>query len=258
MSTGDSSHHEAAVEALANREHRTAGDEYTRAAWTGLAEPRRGQSPFDLDEKGWVGTALGRLVVSAVAYRVAGAEARATRRGVEGATIAEDLRATADRPVQKACLAEFAADFRVAGDLNGATDAYETAERAYESAADSIDSPQYWGTTPLFEGAAAPLKQVARGQANGEIAVTWETLHGDDPNEAGAFLAHRANYKRQRFASLVAAAAEDGHLAVSRGTTEYNNDTYRCPNCGSTDVNWVADNILCMRCSTPSRRENGH
>jgi hypothetical protein len=256
MSTAADGHREAAVAALANREYRTAGDEYSRAAWAGLSDPRQGQSPFELGEKGWVGTALGALVAGVISYRVAGLEARATRRAVEGVAVARDLRATADRPVQQACLSEFVGDYRVVGGLDGVAEAYESAATAYESAADSIDSPQAWGTTPLFEGATTPLQQLARGQDNGEIAIPWERLHGDDPGDPGAFLAHRVQFKRQRYERLLATAVERGYLAAPRGTTEYNNDTYRCPNCDSTDVNWVADNILCMRCSTPTERRD--
>jgi len=44
---------------------------------------------------------------------------------------------------------------------------------------------------------------------------------------------------------------DDGYLAAPRGTTAYNTEQYQCPNCGSSDVNWTADSILCLRCSTP-------
>lgn len=68
---------------------------------------------------------------------------------------------------------------------------------------------------------AAPFEQVARSTADGEIAVTWEDLHGADPDDSGAFLAHRASYKRQRFPSLVGRVLSDGYLAAPRGTTAY-------------------------------------
>lgn len=87
--------------------------------------------------------------------------------------------------------------------------------------------------------------------ADGEIAIAWEDLHGPDPSDPGRFLAHRARYKRQRFPELVERVVADGHLAAPRGTTEYGNATYRCPACAATDVNWVAGQTLCLRCSTP-------
>jgi len=115
-----------------------------------------------------------------------------------------------------------------------------------------LTAPRRRTTTPLFEAAAATIKQVARGQANGEIAVEWADLHGPDPSRPGDFLAHRARFKKQRFAGLVEKAVADGHLAAPRGTTEYGNETRRCPNCGSNDVNWAGTDVLCMRCSTPT------
>jgi hypothetical protein len=173
---------------------------------------------------------------------------------VAGAATAGDLTHGLDRPAQHACLAEFTADFRAAGDLQGIGDAYETAAEKYEAAADAVSDPEAIATSALFAAAATPLQQVARGQANGEIAITWENLHGADPDRPGAFLASRTQYKRQRFRSLVEAAVDDGHLAAPRGTTEYDNDVYQCPNCGATDVNWAGSDALCLRCSTPVER----
>ena len=244
----------AAVAALADRDYETAGDRYTRAAWRGLADPREGRGPFVADEKGWVGEPLAHLAAAAVAYRVAGCDARARRRGVEGVAIARDLGTALDHPTQAACLVEFVADFRVAGGMDGAAGAYEEAADAYRDAAGAIDDPRARATTPLFGAATRAIKQVARGLANGEIAVTWEDLHGDDPGDLGAFLVRRATYKRGRFPSLIERAVAEGHLAAPRGTTAYGTDAHRCPECGSTDVNWIADATLCLRCSAPTER----
>jgi DNA-directed RNA polymerase subunit RPC12/RpoP len=52
----------------------------------------------------------------------------------------------------------------------------------------------------------------------------------------------------------VARVIEARSLAASRGTTEYDNANFRCPECGSTDVNWVAERTLCMRCSSRMER----
>jgi hypothetical protein len=249
--TGGSEHHKEAIAALADREYSRSGDEYTRAAWRRLADPRDDLGPFDSDEKGWVGRGVQSLVTAALAYRVAGDTARATRRAVAGVAIARDLATVTDHPAQRACFTEFVGDLRAAAGLDGVTDAYQSAEQAYREAGDSIDSPQTWGTTPLFEAASGTIKQLARGPANGEIAVKWEDLHGADPDAPGEFLAARGVYKRQRFASLVETAVSDGYLAAPRGTTEYGNSNHRCPQCGSNDVNWAGGNVLCMRCSTP-------
>lgn len=252
MGTADGGHRDAAIAALADREYSRAGDEYTRAGWRVLADPRENEEidTFDPGEQGWVGVGLGYLVAATASYRVAGETGRASRRGVAGVAVAGDL-ATQARPVQAACFREFVADFRAVAGLDGAAEAYETASAAYEDAASDIDDPQRWGTTPLFEAAAEPLKQLARGQDNGEIAVTWSDLHGSDPDRPGAFLAHRAAYKRQRMPGLVERAVDDGYLAAPRGSTAYGTDAYRCPACGSTDVNWVGPDTLCLRCSRP-------
>jgi hypothetical protein len=249
-------HVAAAVTALSERDEERAGDEFTRAAWLSLADPRpeEGLSPFEADDRGWVGEGLRWLVVAAVAYRVAGRDARASRRGVEGIAIARDLRTALSRPAQRACLDEFVADCRVAAGMDGAAAAYREAEAAYREAGPTVDDPQRLATSPLFRAAADPIQQVARGPANGEIAVEWEDLHGDDPSAPGPFLARRATYKRQRFPSLLASVVDAGRLAAPRGTTEYGNDTYRCPACESSDVNWIAGQVLCLRCSAPMKR----
>jgi hypothetical protein len=243
-------HRDAAIEALADRDYRAAGDAYTRAGRAALADPRGedGPDPFAPDERGWVGRGLQYLCVAAVAYRVAGLDSRATYRAVEGTAATRDLRTVWTDPVQRACLTEFVGDFHVAGGLNGANEVYEDAAERYREAAP--DDPMTWATTPLFEAANTVVQQVARGPANGEIAVQWDDLHGSDPNDPGRYLAHRATYKARRFPSLVATVVGEGYLAAPRGTTEYDNATYRCPACGSTDVNWTGGSILCLRCST--------
>lgn len=255
MSRQDSDYYDRAVAALGDRRYDTAGDGFARAGWQTLADPRPGQSPFDADEKGWVGNALQHLVTSAVCYRVAGRPDRAANRGREADAVGADLRTALDHPAQQACLQELVADARLVGGLDGAVDAYTDAASAYREAGGSVDDPQYWGTTPLFEAVAAPLQQVARSTADGEIAIAWEHLHGPDPAAPGQFLASRAETKRQRFPTLLESVVESGYLAAPRGTTEYNNATYLCPDCGSTDVNWVADSVLCLRCSTPLERQ---
>jgi len=247
--TGD--HHEQAIRALADRTYKTAGDAFARAGWQVLAAPRADKDPFDADEKGWVGRGLQSLVTSALCYRVAGRPERAGNRGTEASALATDFQTVLDHPAQQACLQEMDGDARLAGGLDGVTDAYSRATEAYRGAADAVADPQYWATTPLFQAALAPLQQVARSTANGEIAISWSDFHGPDPAESGQFLAHRATVKRQRFRTLLDAVIEEGYLAAPRGTTEYNNATYQCPACDSTDVNWVGDSTLCMRCSTP-------
>jgi len=253
VNTDDDGHHDAAVDALAVREYEQAGNRYTRGGRQVLADPRPEIDPFEPDEKGWIGQGLQQLLAAAVAYRVAGADGRATQRAVEGIAASRDFETVLQRPGQAACLAEFVADFRVAGGLDGVVETYDAAAERYAVAGDEIDSPQALATTPLFEAGAATIKQIARGQANGEIAIEWEDLHGSDPSRPGEFLAHRARFKRQRLSGLLDRAIADDHLAAPRGTTEYNNERHECPNCGSNHVNWAGTGIVCLRCSTPTK-----
>ncbi|MCL9816342.1 hypothetical protein [Natronocalculus amylovorans] len=254
MSSQSDDLYDRAVAMLANRHYEHAGDALARGGWLLLANPRFDNSPFDDDEKGWVGKGIERLVTSAICYRVAGRSDRAAHRGTEASAVAADFQTVCTRPVQQACLQEMRADAIVAAGLDGAAKLYRDAASAYQTAGASIDDPQYWSTTPLFGAAAAPLQQVARSTANGEVAVSWQALHGPDPGDPGQFLAHRATFKRQRFATLLETVVAEGYLAAPRGTTAYNSETYRCPSCQSKDVNWVGDSTLCMRCSTPLDR----
>ncbi|MDY6819180.1 MAG: hypothetical protein SVG88_11005 [Halobacteriales archaeon] len=240
-----------AIDALVARDYERAGDEYTRVAWQRLATPRGNRSPFAPDDRGWVGRGLAHLLQAGITYRIADREDRAGHRGAEGVAIAEDLEHSLTQPVQHACLKEIAGDFRVVGGMADAKAAYEPAIAAYEAAADSIEDPREPATSPLFESAVAPLKQVGRSVENGEIAVDWSDLHGSDPARSGAFLTARPRYKRRRFPSLLTQAISAGYLAAPRGSTEYNNHIYRCPACGSNDINYVEDHVLCLRCSTP-------
>ncbi|MFC7057012.1 hypothetical protein [Halovenus salina] len=247
-------YYEGAVDSLAAREYESAGDQYARTAWQTLAEPRSNQSPFASDSKGWVGKGIAHLVTSAICYRVAGNAKRAADRGTEAYAVASDFRATLDHPAQQACLLEIAADARAAGDMGGVNNAYADAAEAYREAGTAVDDPQFRSTTPLFQSATTLLQQVARSTANGEIPITWEDFHGGDPSSPGPFLASRATLKQQRFPELLASIIESRYFAAPRGTTEYNNASYTCPACDSSDVNWVGDSVLCMRCSTPMER----
>lgn len=255
MSSQENDYHKRAIAAIGDRSYETAGDLLARAAWQTLAQPRPNQTPFKEDEKGWVGEGIKHLVTSAVCYRVGGRPDRAANRSTEAGAVATDLKTALAHPAQQACLQELVADARLVGGSDDAADTYREAADAYREAARSVEDSHYWSTAPLFEAAATPIQQVARSTANGEIAISWEDLHGSDPAAPGPFLAHRATFKRQRFPSLLESVVADGYLAVPRGTTEYNNATYQCPSCGSSDVNWVAESIFCMRCSTPIERQ---
>lgn len=251
MPSDDGGHRDAAVAALADRAYEQAGNHYTRSGWRILADPRADSDPFTVGDQGWVGVGLSRIACAVASYRVAGKHTRARQRGVAGIATAQDLLTQCDRPVQQACLYEYVGDCRVLIGTDPAN-AYERAIDTYHES--TVSDPQRWATSALFEAVAAPLKQLARGQADGEIAVTWEDLHGADPDQPGAFLGHRVEYKQHHLERTLQKAIDAGHLAAPRGSTAYGTDSYRCPDCGSTDVNWVGDSTLCLRCSRPVHR----
>ena len=254
MPPEDGGHRDAAIAALADRAYEQAGNRYTRSGWRILAAPRTDSDPFVFEEQGWVGVGLSRIACATISYRVAGQDTRARQRGVAGIATAQDLLTQCDRPVQRACLYEYVGDLRV---LTGTDhdDAYDRAAATYQAV--TVDDPQRWGTSALFEAVAAPLQQLARGQADGEIAVTWDDLHGPDPEQPGSFLGHRVEYKRRHLERALAASVDAGYFAAPRGSTAYGTDTHRCPACGATDVNWVGASTLCLRCSRPMERTDG-
>ncbi|AXR83294.1 hypothetical protein [Natrarchaeobaculum sulfurireducens] len=252
MSTQDRGHRDGAIEALSRRSYTNAGDEYTRAGWAVLADPRPGVEPFEIDDRGWVGTGVQYLLIATLCYRVADDSRPARFRATEAASVSGDLANRAQNPAQAACFEELRADCHVAGGLSGGSAIYDDAADAYEEASQAVDDPAQLSSTPLFLAAAAPIKQVARSLANGEVAIDWEDLHGRDPTAAGQFLAARARYKKRRFPGLVERLVADGYLAAPRGTTEYATTHHRCPACDSTDVNWVGNRTLCLRCSRPT------
>ncbi|QZA88165.1 hypothetical protein K0C01_10250 [Salinarchaeum sp. IM2453] len=252
MSVNTGGHRQAAIQELAAQAYDSAGDEYSRAAWSVLSDPREDVDTFELSQKGWTGIGISYLLKAAICYRVAGLDTRAEQRGTAGLMITKDLIGRTERTVQVGCLKEMGGDFRVIADLGEAKPVYKSAVSTYQDV--TVDDPQSWTTTPLFEAAASPLKQLARGQENGEIAVTWEDLHGSDPSQPSAFLAHRVKYKHQHLPAYLTQAIKDSMFAAPRGSTAYNTDSYQCPTCGSRDVNWTGDSTLCLRCSSPTEK----
>jgi hypothetical protein len=239
-------HRDEAVVALVDREFDRAADAYALAAYgtlAGLELETRGRDghPLAPDERGWVGHALKYLLLSGAALRAAGAERRARRRCQQGVLIAADLRdEVVEHEVQRAALGEFVADLGVVGGF-GEPSAYDGVRDRYEAA--TVDDPTAWVTTPLLEAAADGPMQAAR---NGPHAFQWDDLHGSSPE---AYLVHRARFKRSRLPRVVEHVADAGVLHPPRGTTEHNNADYVCPNCGTNEVSWVADLVVCIDCS---------
>lgn len=247
MNDADAANHrDEAITALVDREYDRAADAYALAGYGALAglelETRgRGVHPLAPDDRGWVGHALRYLLLSGAALRAAGADRRARRRCQQGVLVAADLRdEVVEHEVQRAALAEFVADLGVVGGF-GEPSAYDGVRDRYAGA--DVDDPTAWVTTPLLEAATAGPMQASR---NGPHEFQWDDLHGSTPAD---YLVHRARFKRARVPRVVEHVVETGVLHPPRGTTEHNNADYVCPNCGTNEVSWVADLVVCIDCS---------
>jgi hypothetical protein len=236
-------HRERAISALIDRNWHDAADAYTLAAHRDLGEGR-GWNVLDPGTRERPAHGLSFLTQAALCYRLADADDRACLRSMTALPLAIDGRDHVREGVARAVCQEFVGDARaVIGRTEKATAAYERAATSYreQSPADPLDA----AGTPLFSAANRLTLHISR---NTGTEVRWDDLHGSDPTEAD-YLAHRAVYKRKHLPRIVDAVLDAGRVHVPRGTTEYNNDNFRCPDCGSRDVNWVADETVCLHCS---------
>ena len=229
--------------ALVDRDWRGAADAYTRAAHRDLGDIEGGDvlAPTGSDRPA---SGLAFLCSAALCYRLAGAEDRARYRALTVAPLALDARDHVREGVERAVCQEFVADaavLRGADDVAG--DAYDRSAALYREHRpdDLLDVV----TAPVFDAANSLILHASRNYRG----VEWDDLHGPDPAEPG-YLAHRADYKARVLPEIIERVVEAGQLHAPRGSTEYNNGTYRCPDCGEHDVNYVAGEVVCLYCST--------
>lgn len=240
----DLSHRHAAIGELGTERYDVAADRYTLAAHAELAGLQGShREAYDPASATWIGDPLGAFLLAGVCFRVMDAKRRARSRAAEGILVVSDHRdAVFDDPVAKAACHEWVGDFRtVAGDDERARSAYERAETGYDDA--DPDDPVSWSTRHLLQAGTDTVLQLSRPND-----LQWDDIHGSSPDDA---LVHRARFKRNRLASLLQNRVAAGKLHAPRGSTEYGTTSYRCPDCGSSDVNYVANTVLCLRCDTP-------
>lgn len=237
-------HRETAVSALVDEDWPAAGDAYTRAAHRSLGDGEHGGDVLDPDSRDRPANGLASLLTASLCYRVAGIEDRARFRALTAAPLAMDFREHVRSGVARAVCQEFVADAAVLrGATDTASDAYDRAERLYHdhAPADPLDA----ATEPIFEAANRLILHASR---NTGYDLEWDDLHGDDP-ESPSYLAHRATVKGERLPKIVDAVERAGFLHVPRGSTEYNNSSFRCPDCGGHDVNYISGETVCLDCS---------
>jgi hypothetical protein len=263
-------HRDEAIVALIDRDVERAANTYTRAAYAtlaGLGNEGEGRDLLGAEAR-WAGYGLAYFLLAGGCYRAAGYPERGAARCREGIALARDLRgAVLDDPLDRACCVEFVADFGVVGDPEGDIDedgngdrdddgdgygnGYDRAIAAYEAAGEDRDDPMEWATSPMAEAARRGSQQLARNTAH---AFAWDELHGSDP-DSPSYLVHRSRFKRSRLPATIEAIAETGYVHPPRGTTEHNNATWRCPDCGHSEVNWVAGETICLDCSVRMERK---
>lgn len=236
-------HRETAVTALVDRNWRAAGDAYTLAAHRDIG----GGDGWDVLDPGTrerPAFGLSFLTRAALCYRLAGADDRARLRSQTALPVAIDGCDHVREGVTRAVHQEFAGDARaVVGDAAEAADAYERAEALYRELIPA--DPVTAAGKPLCSAANRLTLHASR---NTDLEAHWDDLHGTDP-DSDDYLAHRAAFKRRQLPRIVEAVLDAGRLHAPRGTTAYNNSTFRCPDCGQRDVNWVAGETVCLHCS---------
>ncbi|MFC7175890.1 hypothetical protein [Halosegnis marinus] len=239
---GDADHGERAVHLLGTERWPAIADAYTMGAYGHLA----GYEGFGRDmtaERSSVGDGLRHLFLAGVAARLAGDDARARNRALQGVLVATDHRERV-AGVDAAACDEWVGHLRtLAGNAEKASDAYDRAAAGYESA--DPDDPAGATTRPLLQAGTDLLTQLSRPED-----AAWDDIHGD----GSTALARRVRFARARLGEYVAARVEAGHLHAPRGSTEYGNGSYECPECGSNDINHVAGTVLCLRCDARTER----
>ncbi|QZX99037.1 hypothetical protein [Halobaculum rubrum] len=248
--TNPTARRSAAVRALVDRDPARAGDLYTvvgRGALAGLEAEAADREVLGADAT-YGGYGIRYLLLATFAYRAAGVDRRAGLRAREGSAVAADYASRFDSDAERACCFEAMGDLGAAGGIdNNGADAYDRAVDLYRDAADP--DPLSRATEPLFEAVRLGAQQAAR---NTPHAFDWDDLHGSDPS-SGDYLARRPRIKRSRMPTVAETVSETGFLAPPRGTTEHNNATYVCPECGRSEVNWIAGIEVCLDCDVRMR-----
>lgn len=227
-----------AIRALGDDDHRAAADAYVLGAYGTLA----GYEGFHrdaFDERTEAGRAICHLVRAAVCHRIAGDEDGARNRATQASLVAVDLKRRREGVDAAAC-DELLGHCRVAADdQERANTAYDRAAAGYDEAA--VDDPGGATTRPLLQAGTDLMTHLSRPDD-----VEWDDIHGT----GGDALARRVQFARSRLPSMVDARIREEKLHAPRGSTEYGTD-FRCPDCRSKDVNYVADAVICLRCDTP-------
>ncbi len=238
MDDVDLSHADRAIRSTATREWLAAGQQYTLAAYGTLAghEGFRREA-FD-GERTSAGTAVCHLVRAGLCYRLAGVEAAARNRAMQGALLAVDQKRVRDGVDAAACDELLGHCRSLAGETDRATEAYDRAAQGYATA--DVDDSAGATTRPLLQAGTDLVTHLSRPDD-----VGWDDIHGT----GGDALQRRVRFVRSRVREMLSARVKEGALYAPRGSTEYGVGRFACPECSSHDVNYVAEAVLCLRCN---------
>jgi hypothetical protein len=236
-------HRNAAIHAIAADRYDRAGDRYTLAAYTQLSGHGGSHAAFDPAGGTDLGAPLSSLALASVCYRLAGTPDRSRARARSGLALATEHRDhVLTVPEERAACTELAGDFHhLLEGRERARAAYGRASEGYQAA--DLGNPAGFTARRLLEPGTRFLVHLSRPDD-----LTWDEIHGSDPERA---LSTRLRFKSARLASLLAARFDAGDLMTPRGSTEYGTGRFDCPACGSSDVNYVAGAVFCLRCDTP-------
>jgi len=235
-----------AIRYLSEEDYSKAGELYTTSARSTLSGGERtGRTVYDEEEqkRTRTGSAVTNYASAAVCHRIADASGRARCVASEGSGVARELgKYVLKDPVEKAACRELIGDlYAVVGD-DRSSDAYDAAKDMYSDV--DIENPAKETGRPLLQTGTEFLTHISRPDD-----LAWDDIHsGDDP------LSRRVEVKRSKTGRLADRCVSERKLHAPRGSTEYATGRYECPNCGSEDVNYIAETTLCLRCSKPTER----
>ncbi|WP_254273932.1 hypothetical protein [Haloarcula marina] len=232
----------AAVSHLVDRDYLAAAQSYTHDAHRRFGGSDTGSTLLEPGGRGRTAKGLASLTLAGLCFRLVGLDDRGETRCREVELLAGEQRDHVREGVESALFSEFVGDARA---VRGADpgDAYTDAADRYRACA-PVD-PMEQVTAPTFDAANEVVLHASR---NTSAEVAWDDIHGSDTGSVG-YLTHRPAFKRRTFPGVVDAVLDAGILHVPRGTTEFNNANFRCPDCDRTDVNWVAGETVCLHCS---------
>lgn len=219
---------------IAEGEYAAAGERLTLAGYETL-----GDEGLDPGIPGFSARGFELLYRAALAFRVAGEDARAANRSRQGIAIVEDYRDHVYRhDMSRAIATEFVGDFRVVAGRDGYGEAYERAADLYRTG--ECDSVLGWWSEPISECANGTFYRTLKRTGGDRKDVSLTRGRPDDRE----WLAARPEIKREQLPSLVGRLVDGGEMVVDPDPR----DDVRCPECAARYRGLCPQN--CIECGS--------